>query len=709
MKLIIAEKPSMGKLIAEALGGIVKKDHMSIELKNDIVITWVAGHLLELYNPDDYNPLYRVWSLESLPIIPNKWKNRVKESAKDLYENIKTLAGKTNHIIHAGDADREGQWIVDSILEEIQHKGSVSRLWINNPTVEGILEAYNKMQENKEYRGFRDAAVARQRSDWLIGMNFTRAYSCALGGRTVSMGRVQTPTLAFVVDRDRAIENFVVKSFYEIAVSCVVSGGQFKARWIPNEEQTALDAEGRLLDRAIATKFVERMTAAVGNISKVERKEVRTPPPLPHAIADLQMECSEKYNLSPAETLSLLQTLYECRLVTYPRSDCPYLPEGLFAEREKTVAMISANCADLQGHITCADLSRKSKAWNDEKLEEHHGIIPTGVMPHALSADQQKVFEVLCRRYLAQFFPDQKHDTGMIELSVKNELFRSTEKREIETGWHALYSKTKRDEGEGADLPIVTRGEQVALRELIIEDKKTTPPKPFTEATLLDAMRNAHKQVQDLEIKKILKTEKGIGTGATQANIIETLFKRGYLIKDGKNIKSTLVGQAVIDVAPESLRKPDMSALWEQHLKEINTGGADINIFIASVSSATAGMIAELKNKEFEPATLSIFKTNRPSGKDEVSASCTACGEKMIQRISTKTGKFWVCSACGLVVSDDRGKPQKVGKCPTCGGNAVRVKGKNGYFWSCRNQDCKKTFNEDAVKPLKQVKRNGDI
>lgn len=707
MKLIIAEKPSMGKLIAEAMGDAVKKDRMSVELKSGEVITWAAGHLMELYNPDEYDTSLREWSLKRLPIIPNTWKSRVKSESKDLYENIKRLAQKATHIIHAGDADREGQLIVDSILDSINYMGKVTRLWITNPTIEGIQEAYKAMQSNEKYSGFSNAAIGRQRSDWLIGINFTRAYTCRLGGKTISMGRVQTPTLAFIVDRDRAIENFVEVPFYEIVASCVVSEGAFQAKWIPSEIRTELDPEGRILDKKIASKFVETMTGAVGHISKAERKEVKTAPPLPYAISDLQMDCSKKYDFSPAETLSIVQKLYESRLVTYPRSDCPYLPEGLFSESPKTIAMIKEFFPDLSPYADIADLSRKSKAWDDTKLEEHHGLIPTGAKPGHLTEEQLKVFDLLCRRYLAQFLPEQRHDSGEIEMSVKNETLRSTEKREIDAGWQVLYRKETGDSGgKNEQLPVITKGEQVALRELVIEDKKTSPPKAFSEASLLEAMKNAHKYVQDPEIKKVLKAEKGIGTGATQANIIETLFKRGYVVKKGKNIQSTLLGRAVVDVAPKILRVPDMSALWEQNLREINHGSGSVNVFVATVGAATSEMIAELKNQEYAPSVLDLFKSDRGNGaKNEGGVPCIFCTGKMVQRISAK-GKFWVCTSadCGMIVNDERGKPQKIGKCPVCGGNAVRVNGRNGVFWACRNQECKKTFAEDAIKPLKSKK-----
>lgn len=715
MKLIIAEKPSVGKLIAEAIGSNKNEAcKMSIKLSNGDIVCWAAGHILELAMPEKYNPKYEKWRVEDLPIMPVEWKVLPKEKAKDLLTNIHRLLGEADTVIHAGDADREGQLLIDELLEYFGFKGKVLRLWITDPSIEGIQAAYSTMKPNSEYSGLRDAALSRQRADWLVGINLTRGYTRAVnGGRLISMGRVQTPALALVVARDFEIENFISKPFFEVYAQLVVTNGQFRAKWIPDKDKIDLDEQGRLLEKETADRIVRTLRAQIGNVTKTERKETKTPPPLTYKIAALQIDASEEFDLSPAVTLKILQGLYEARLITYPRSDCPYLPEALFNNRERTLGTISAALPILGETIAAsADTSQKSKAWNDAKLEEHHGIIPTGVRPPVGMDDEKfQVYELIARRYVAQFLPDQRHDTTVIEATITGELFRASNKTETDTGWKILYPKkklTKEQENEenGQALPAVVKGEAAAVRELDIEQKKTSPPEYYNEATLLNAMVNAHKYVKDPEIKSVLKEDGGIGTGATQAQIIQILFDREYIEKERKSLKSTVFGRKVIEIAPTCLQSPDMSALWELELRQIKNSKRTMISFIDAIGVSTSTMIDQLREKTFDAETRELFKTNKNNTPQnaENTTPCKACGQKMTQRPG-KNGKFWVCYSCGLVTNDNRGRPEQIGKCPQCGHIAIRVKGKNGYFWTCRSQNCKKTFNENAIKPLKGVKK----
>lgn len=715
MRLIIAEKPSVGKLIAEALGSNKNKvSKTSIKLPNGDTVCWAAGHILELATPEKYDSKYEKWRVEDLPIIPEIWKVLPKEATKDLLGNIRQLLTDADSVIHAGDADREGQLLIDELLDFLGYKGMVSRLWITDPSIEGIQAVYNAMKPNSEYRGLRDAALSRQRSDWLVGMNLTRGYSKAINrGRLIAMGRVQTPTLAMVVSRDFDIENFISKPFFEIFAQILVTNGQFRAKWIPNKDKIDLDDQGRLLNKSLADQVVRTIQAQIGHISKAEHKETRTPQPLPYKVAALQIDSSNEYELSPAQTLKIMQSLYEGRLITYPRSDCPYLPEALFNNRERTLDTIGAVFPSLKEPICAADTSQKSKAWNDSKLEEHHGIIPTGVRPpEGLDGEKLKIYELIARRYIAQFLPDQRHDTMLIETTISGELFRVNSKVETDAGWKILYSSNKTAKNnenaeEKALLPTVIKGETAAARELELEQKKTTPPERFTEATLLNAMVNAHKYVKDPDIKSILKEDGGIGTGATQAHIIQILFDREYLEKERKFLKSTVLGRKVIEIAPPCLQNPDMSALWELELRQIKNNEMAMQSFIDAIGASTSKMIQQLQEKSFDNETLDLFTTNKKETaprREENTSPCKVCGKMMVQRAG-KNGKFWVCHECGLIANDNRGKPEQVGKCLECGGIAVRIKGKNGYFWACRSQSCKKTFNEDAIKQLKGSKK----
>lgn len=713
MRLIVAEKPSVGKLIAEAIGSnknVASK--MNIKLPNGDIVCWAAGHILEQATPEKYDPKYEKWRVDDLPIIPETWKVLPKEKAKDLLANIRQLLSAADTVIHAGDADREGQLLIDELLEFFDYRGDVLRLWITDPSIEGIQTAYKSMTPNSNYKGLRDAALSRQRADWLVGMNLTRGYSKKINrGRLISMGRVQTPTLAMVVARDYEIENFVSKPFFEVYAQLVVTNGQFRAKWIPDKDKIDLDDQGRLLDKETADQIIRTLQEQTGNISKVERKETKTAPPLTYKVSALQIDCSEEYDYSPAQTLKILQNLYEARLITYPRTDCPYLPEALFENRARVLDTISAVFPSLGEIIENeADKSQKSKAWNNAKIDEHHGIIPTGVRPPAsLDGEQRKVYELIARRYVTQFMPDQRHDTAVVEATISGELFRAKTKAEIAAGWQVLYpKKSSSKDREIADegitpLPSVVTGDAATAREMEIEQKKTTPPEYYTEATLLNAMVNAHKYVQDPEIKAILKEDGGIGTGATQAQIIQILFDRGYIEKERKALKSTSFGRKVVEIAPPCLQTPDMSALWELELRQIKENEKTPLSFIEAIGATTSTMIQQLKEKPIDNETQKLFAADKrvvAARQEENTVPCKACGKTMTQRTG-KNGKFWVCSDCGLIVNDNRGKPEQIGKCPECDSIAVRIKGKNGYFWACRSPECKKTFNKDKIKPLK--------
>lgn len=712
MRLIIAEKPSVGRAIAEAFPGAKQKTKLSITLENGDMISWVAGHILEPAQPAHYDPKYKSWRMSDLPIIPSAWKLNAKAETKDLLMNIKDLLKQADVVVNAGDADREGQLLIDEVLDFLNFKGRTQRVLLTDLTPGGIRKAFENLRDNKEFAGLSNAALARQRGDWVVGLNLTRAYSLASGGKSiVSIGRVQTPTLALVVNRDKEVEGFVSKPFYEVKAYAAVIAGNFWCKWIPDENKVALDEKGRLLDRAVAETFASKIEGAIGNITKYEAKDTKTAPPLMHTLSTLQIECSKKYDIAPDRTLAIVQGLYERKIVSYPRSDCAYVPESLFDEREKTLAAIAA-FGGLASEAAGIDASLKSKTWNSEKVEEHHGIIPTGANPGSLSDEEAKVFDTIARRYLAQFFDAQIHAAVTIEAKITGELFRAASKQERSPGWKSLYKSDKEEkstdeEDEVQLLPTTFIGEQVGISKTKIDDKKTTPPEYFTEATLLEAMNSIHRFVSKEEIRAVLKETSGIGTAATQATIITTLFRREFLIKDKKKVRSTDAGRSLIAIAPEALRTPDLTALWEMKLRDIAGNKLDFADFLQEVYDSVANMLTPVReNKE----AFAVKVAAAAPATEKKGYACPACGKNLEQR-NGKNGRFWACyscgmtvNACGMTVNDEKGKPQKVQKCPACGHFAARFKGPHGYFWSCRNQACKKTFSDKA--PAKQGAKN---
>ena len=696
MRLFIAEKPSLARALAEALGTVVKKDKLSITLSSGDIVCWAAGHILELPTPEVMDPSYKSWNLGQLPIIPSDWKLLPKASCKDLLGNIGRLLKEAKIVVNAGDADREGQLLIDEILEHFKYKGTVLRILVTDMNAAAIHKALDEMRPNHEYKNLSLSAAARQRADWLLGINMTRLFTVTTPrqrGTVLSVGRVQTPTLALVVERDRQIENFTPTPFFVVKARSVISNGEFVASWKPKEDQEGLDEEGRVVDRGAISKLEKKLAGKVGRVSNFEKKSSLAQPPLPHSLPTLQSEAAKKYDISPADTLKIAQRLYELKYTTYPRSDCQYLPESLYENRARVLGVIKKSSPEYEAYNFDADL--KSAAWNTGKIEEHFAIVPTGEMPRNLSEEERIIFDLIARRYAAQFLPPQEFAVVSIEYDIAEEFFKATSRQCTKEGWHLLYSKEKDGEDDEKEpetrIPDAVTGEPVGIRELMISERKTTPPKRFTESTLLDAMNHIHLYVEDPEVKKILKETSGIGTAATQAKIIETLQQRQFIVKDKKALISTPKGRKLIAEIDDMLRKPDMTALWEQRLGEIQEGKNEIDLFIKDITETVKDITAA--RAKASPEVRSVAPQNDYEGQ----APCPACDGRMRQ-LTGKFGKFWVCGHCGLSLHDEGNKPQKTSTCPLCGHITARIKGKNGYFWGCRNQACKKTFKDNMGK-----------
>ena len=700
MRLFIAEKASLAKAIAEAHPGKIKsRDRLSVTMDNGDVICWSAGHILTMQTPDMIDAEYKKWRVAPLPIIPREWPKFPDQEKKDLLANIGRLLKEAETVVHAGDADREGQLLVDEILHYFKFKGEVKRLLITDLNASAIRKAMGEMRPNLDYQSLSSSAESRHRADWLFGFNLTRLFTCTTErnrGEIVSVGRVQTPTLALVVNRDLLIENFISKTYYDIKARSVVKNGEFIASWRPQEGQEGLDEEGRLIDRGVAVRLEKKLAGKIGRVSGFEKKRALANPPLPHSLPTLQSEAAKKFDISPADTLKIAQRLYELKYTTYPRSDCSYLPESLYEKRALVLDVIKRANPEYEAYPFDTDI--KAAAWDTEKIAEHFAIIPTGEMPQNLNEEERIIFDLVSRRYAALFLPAQEFAAVSIEYDIEGEFFKAASRQCIKEGWHLLYAKDKdADDGERepeAKIPDAEIGEPVGVRELAISEKNTAPPKRFTESTLLDAMNHIHLYVEDPDIKKILKETSGIGTAATQAKIIETLQQRQFIVKDKKALVSTPKGRKLIEEVDDMLRRPDMTALWEAALRDIQEGRRDPDLFIGEIADTVREITAQRKKtaREYFPA--------RPQEAEPQGAKCPGCqGNRMLLRVGRdKKNKFWACSDCGLILSNERGKPQKTAACPLCGHLCVRIKGKRGFFWLCRNQECKKTFEDNRGK-----------
>lgn len=617
MILYIAEKPSLAKAIAQVLPKPHQFQDGHIVLGNGDKITWCFGHLLEQAPPDQYDDKYKQWRIQDLPILPQTWKLQVKASTKKQFSVVKKLIKECELIVHAGDPDREGQLLVDEVIHQCKvAKGKVQRTQrclISDLNPAAVKRALSSLKSNRDFVPLSTSALARSRADWLYGMNLSRI--CTLQGQksgfkgVLSVGRVQTPLLGLVVQRDRSIENFTSKAFYEIEIDVARdNGGQFRAKWQPSQLfEDAKDEEGRIVKREVVVSLAERVQNKSAKLKKISDKEKQQTAPLPYSLSSLQIDAAKRFNLNAKQTLDTCQSLYEKhRLITYPRSDCRYLPSAHHQEAPKVIEAISANQNQLSSLSHQCDSRLRTKAWNDKQVGAHHAIIPTSKRHSgALSDWEQKVYDLISRQYLMQFLGPFVYRHKQLELEVEKEMFIAQAKSTLALGWkQALGGKVdERDSdmtaGNDKNLFAVSRGEALYCVDSHILDKMTTPPKRFNNASLIAAMSGIARYVENADLKKILRETDGLGTEATRAQIIELLFSRGFLAYRGKEIIASEIGRALIETLPSSLSTPDMTAAWEHQLEAISERALSYQNFIQPLQGRIAELISEISDLSF--------------------------------------------------------------------------------------------------------------
>ncbi|MDX5626796.1 MULTISPECIES: DNA topoisomerase III [unclassified Brenneria] len=582
MRLFIAEKPSLARAIADVLPKPHRRGDGFIACGQHDVVTWCVGHLLEQAQPDVYDARYARWSLADLPIIPQKWLLQPRPSVSKQLNTIKKLLADASEIIHAGDPDREGQLLVDEVLEYLslpeEKRQQVRRCLVNDLNPQAVERAVARLRENREFIPLCVSALARSRADWLYGINMTRAYTI-LGRNAgydgvLSVGRVQTPVLGLVVRRDEEIENFVAKDYFEVKAHIITPAGErFIAVWQPSEScEPYQDEEGRLLHRALAEHVVKRIDGQPAWVTGYNDKRESETAPLPYSLSTLQIEAARRFGLSAQQVLDICQKLYEThKLITYPRSDSRYLPEEHFAGRQAVLNAISVHQPDLLPQPVM-DIDRRNRCWDDGKVDAHHAIIPTARSANAaLSDNEQKVYGLIARQYIMQFCPDAVFRKCVIDLDIAGGKFVAKARFLAEAGWRTLLGGKERDEeNEGSPLPVVAKGDELLCERGEVVERQTQPPRPFTDATLLSAMTGIARFVQDKALKKILRATDGLGTEATRAGIIELLFKRSFLFKKGRYIHASEAGRALIHSLPDMAAHPDMTAHWEATLTQIS-------------------------------------------------------------------------------------------------------------------------------------------
>ncbi len=665
MRLYIAEKPSMGREIAKCLKGPVVR-HDGYLVTGEGTVTWLFGHVLRQAEPEEYDARWKYWRTEDLPIIPRKWQLVVDAKAAKQFAIVKELIEQADEIVHAGDPDREGQLLVDEVLDYLGTKKPVRRILLNALDARSIKKANASLRDNSEFFHLRQSALARARADWLIGMNLSRAYTLAArrAGHdkiVLPIGRVKTPTLALVVRREREIEGFKPVHYYTIKGTFAHAGGSFFAQWKPKDTMAGLDSENRLVDKSLAEKWLQAFEALPheAKITAYQKTKREEPAPLPFSLSSLQVLAGKRFGYAPQLVLDTAQKLYEHKLTTYPRSDCEYLPVNQHGDAKKILTNLAASGdAELAAWVPAANPAAKSRAWNDKKISAHHAIIPTTVRADVckLTAEERNLYRLIARGYLAQFYPIHTYDQTKVEVTYKEEIFAARGRTERDPGWKAMYKPARRkaehaedsEETEDAGmLPAMKKLDMAEWTEGTLAARETKPPVRFTPATLLAGMKEIHKYVKSPEAKKQLKDVYGIGTEATRAGIIDDLIRRKFLALKGKKkqLVPTSAAYLLVDALPDEMTYPDATAIWEDKLHSMADGDGTLADFLAGQIAFTRALCAKAG-----AARMLVTGKN----------VCPRCKQGVLLQRKGKNGVFWGCSnypKCRMTTEDRNGEP----------------------------------------------------
>ncbi len=579
MIVCIAEKPSVARDIARIIGA--NTQHQGYMEGNGYQVTWTFGHLCTLKEPHDYTPMWKTWSLSALPMIPQRFGIKLieQDSIKKQFAIIEKLMQAADGIVNCGDAGQEGELIQRWVMQKAQAKCPVKRLWISSMTDEAIREGFQQLKDQQDYQPLYLAGLSRAIGDWLLGMNATRLYTLKYGQnrQVLSIGRVQTPTLALIVNRQKEIDNFKPEPYWVLATVY--------------RDTTFTATSGKFTSKEEGEKAFKTIDGKPIVITKVEKKEGKESPKPLYDLTSLQVDCNRKYGLSAEQTLNLIQSLYEHKLTTYPRVDTQFLPDDVYPKCPQTMNGLfqtkfagKAPYAELVRKLGGKPLKKTKKIFDNSKVTDHHAIIPTGVIPNGLSDLEYKVYDLIARRFIAAFYPDCKYSTTTVLGDIDSIEFKATGKEILDAGWREVYQEERgerreeRDISEGSEntentdeertLPTFVKGESGEHKPTLTE-KMTTPPPYYTEASLLRAMETAGKFVEDEELRSALK-ENGIGRPSSRAGIIETLFKRNYIRRERKRLVATETGIQLIDIIHEELLKScELTGIWEKKLRDI--------------------------------------------------------------------------------------------------------------------------------------------
>ena len=703
MIVCIAEKPSVARDIADVLGARDKRDGY-IE-GNGYQVTWTFGHLCTLKEPHEYTPNWKSWSLGSLPMVPPRF--GIKLISNPTYEQqfkvIEGLMQKAEMIINCGDAGQEGELIQRWVMQKAGAHCPVKRLWISSLTEEAIREGFNTLKDQSEYQSLYEAGLSRAIGDWTLGMNATRLYTLkyAQGRQVLSIGRVQTPTLALIVKRQQEIENFKPEPYW--VLTTLYRDTTFTAVMEQDEEENAEDGSeeknknenkgGNDLGRRGFTseeegrKALEQIKDSPFTITSVTKKNGTEAPPRLFDLTSLQVECNKKFGYSADMTLQLIQSLYEKKITTYPRVDTTFLSDDIYPKCPNILKGISESYSALLEPLRGAPLKKSKKVFDSSKVTDHHAIIPTGVPARNLTPDEERVFDLIARRFIAAFYPDCKFATTTVMGETAEIPFKATGKQILLPGWRDVYAQDKKStadsnnaKDEERTLPAFTKGESGPHIPDLAE-KWTQPPKPYTEATLLRAMETAGRLVEDEELRDALK-ENGIGRPSTRAAIIETLFKRHYIRKERKNLMATPTGMELIGLIREELLKSaELTGIWEKKLRQIEKNTYDAKTFLDELKQ----MVTEIVH------TVLADNTNRRVTLIKEEEEKKADRKKKVSKPSPKKKASQAEATKKQTPAPAEAHPDTPIKegapCPVCGKGHI-IKGKTAYGCSEWRNGC---------------------
>ncbi|MBP1761563.1 MAG: topoisomerase [Firmicutes bacterium] len=627
--LVLAEKPSVAREIARVLKcsnkqkGYIEGSHY--------VVTWALGHLVTLAEPDDYDVKYKQWRLEDLPMLPEKMKLKVIKQTSHQYQVVKNLMnrGDISDLVIATDAGREGELVARWIMEQARWKKPFKRLWISSQTDAAIMDGFRQLKPGRDYDNLYAAAVCRAEADWLIGLNVTRALSCKYNAQ-LTAGRVQTPTLAMIVQRENEIKNFQPVDYWTIRADF----GDYYGDWRDNKNQ------GRIFDVVRAEAIVNKIKDKNGIIQDIKKELKSDPPPLAYDLTELQRDGNRRMGWSAQKTLSILQSLYEVhKVVTYPRTDSRYITRDIVPTLPTRLqAMQTGPYIEYIRPLLSQKIQPGKRFVDDSKVTDHHAIIPTEQRLNltALSVDEKKLYDLIARRFLAVLYPPYCYEQTTIKTVVEGESFVSRGKVVKDAGWRTLNSHTQeKEDAKEENLPEQIlkeqrQGDHKKVENCRLNKAKTKPPARYSEATLLTAMESPGKYIEDEELREVMKGS-GLGTPATRAEIIEKLFNTFYIERQGKEIIPTAKGIQLIELAPPSLRSPELTAQWEQQLTDISRGKSSKGKMIASIRDDAGEMVKKVvqSSTEYKPANVSKSK-------------CPLCGQNMLL-VNTRQGKMLVC------------------------------------------------------------------